>query len=273
MADTKIDYVDKSWNVISGCSPVSEGCRNCYAKRMAQRLVGRYDYPRDDPFRVTFHPERLNEPLRWKKPKRIFVCSMGDLFHKDVSVIWIEKIFSIIVKAKWHQFLVLTKRPEEAEKIGGWIKNIPNLFLGVSIEDQEAYDERASILSKIECAHRWISFEPLLNPIVTEFLDWRCEWAVCGGETGPHARPLHPDWVRSVRDQCQMAGVPFFFKSWGEWLPVGEKPSGEFIPIGKKDALRRLHLWEDEKGNVSIKVGHKHSGHLIDGQEYRQIPE
>jgi len=191
------------WNPIVGCSEVSRGCLHCYAKRMCKRFGW--------PWEPTFHPSRLEEPLHWNKPSRIFVCSMADLFHKDVSVIWIEKIFSIMVKAKWHQFLILTKRPEEAEKISGWIKNIPNLWLGVSVEDQKTADERIPILLQIPAAKRFISFEPLLEGIGE--VDFNgIHWAIIGGETGPNARPMEYDWAFSLSEQCEDAGIPFFYK-------------------------------------------------------------
>jgi protein gp37 len=214
MAITKIEWAEKVWNPVTGCTPVSEGCQNCYAKRMTNRLKGRYGYPKDDPFRVTFHLDRLDEPLRWKKPSRIFVCSMGDLFHWKVSLEWQAKILNTIYKAEWHQYLILTKRPEQMDHFqyccGGL--DAQNIWLGVSIENQKTYDERAPILSRIECAHRFISFEPLLGPIISEFLDWRCDWCIVGAETGPKARPMDLQWARDLRDQCKAAGVPFFFK-------------------------------------------------------------
>lgn len=302
MAQTKISWCDKVWNPITGCSFVSDGCRNCYARRMAYRLKGRYGYPTDDPFRVTFHPDRLDEPLHWKKSSRIFVCSMGDLFHEDVLESNLTEIFTIIgLFCIDHTFLILTKRPERMKNfVDDWIADnlpiptagkkctqgikwpIPNVWLGVSIEDQKTADERIPILLQIPAGKKFVSCEPLLEeidlikasecnyPNEMKKLGIGLDWVICGGETGPGARPFHPDWVRSLRDQCQAAGVPFFFKSWGEWLPVGEKPASEFKPIGKNDALERFHLWEDDNKNVSMKIGHKASGRLLDGKIWEE---
>lgn len=476
MANTKIEWADKVWNPITGCTPVSSGCANCYARRMANRLKGRYGYPKDEPFRVTFHLDRLNEPLRWKRPSRIFVCSMGDLFHENIKPEWIDAIWEVMAACHQHTFMVLTKRPQNIEKLlygvteecgcrelGGG-DYLPNVWIGVSCEDQKTADERIPILLQIPAAKRWVSVEPLLSSV--DLLKWlpekgggydkqrsdvlgaggsrlvhggfsgenleTCEmdggrgglakmvecsdqgraecsqegqlpksdvqtsgetlfgggtsdclddseseaysgrygdqsqgrkydkyspkefrigneipkhdsfissdrpedkattgrekrvckdnrsasgrnsdpmgrsvndterdrrtvrdkatdcseysiekklvtpsldWVVCGGETGPRARPPHPDWVRSLRDQCQAAGVPFFFKSWGEWLPVGQKPACVFKPIGKNDAIDRFYLWNDEGKNVSMKIDHEAAGHLLDGKEYRKLPK
>ena len=219
MAKTSIEWCDKSWNPISGCSPISEGCTNCYAKRMAYRLKGRYGYPKDDPFRVTFHPDRLDEPLHWKKPSRIFVVSMGDLFHKDISVIWIEKVFQSMVSANWHKYLILTKRPSEAMKIAGWIKNLSDnvdLMLGVSISTNKDLWMVKTLL-QIPAAKRFVSVEPMLEPIdiypTPMHQGDKClDWIICGGETGPKARSMSLDWARDLRDKCKAANVPFFMK-------------------------------------------------------------
>lgn len=250
MSDTKIEWAEKSWNPISGCSPVSEGCQNCYAERMAKRLAGRFGYPKDDPFRVTLHAERLNDPLKWKKPTKIFVCSMGDLFHPLVKDEWIRFIWWGMVHTKLHQFLILTKRPirmkEFLEKFyGQFFERIEfmtpdNIWLGVSVENQKRADERIPILLQIPAKVRFVSVEPMLGPVdlarikLSQHTTFDClatyaysnpnhvpyqgnrlDWVILGGETGPGARPMHPDWARSVRDQCQEAGVPFFFKNMG----------------------------------------------------------
>lgn len=260
MNETKIEWTEKSWNPLSGCSPVSEGCRNCYARRMAQRLRGRAGYPADDLFRVTFHPNRLEEPLRMRKPRRIFVCSMGDLFHPDVPDEWIDQVFAVMALCSQHTFQVLTKRPGRmAEYLRGgregdidlWGGRWPsamhiivgessptafplrNVWIGTSIEDQRTADVRISHLLRTPAAVRFVSVEPMLGPVdlIRAGLRpaWKAErgtppmrplgtnidWVICGGETGPGARPMHPDWPRSLRDQCQAAGVPFFFKKMG----------------------------------------------------------
>uniref|UniRef100_A0A6M3LIL0 Uncharacterized protein n=1 Tax=viral metagenome TaxID=1070528 RepID=A0A6M3LIL0_9ZZZZ len=245
MADnTKIEWAEATWSPITGCTPISEGCQNCYAKRMATRLKGRFGYPKDDPFRVTFHPERLYEPLKWKKPRHIFVVSMGDLFHEDVEKEWLDTIFHTMACNPRHTFLILTKRPKNMldywmgeiripNAPPGWTikkagkpysKVLDHIWLGVTAENQQRADERIPILLQIPAAKHFVSIEPMLSEIdlaidighgVGDLAIDRLNWVILGGETGPRARPMHPDWVRSVRDQCQAAGVPFWFKSWG----------------------------------------------------------
>ena len=282
MATTKIEWARKSWNPISGCSPISEGCEHCYARRMAQRLKGRYGYPANDPFRVTFHPDKLNEPLKWKKPSRIFVCSMGDLFHEHVKTEWIDKVFLEMVSNSRHKFLVLTKRPQRLldyvsgeirihttgfggfggpyfiKQKGPWNgKHFDNIWLGVTCENQQRADERIPILLQIPAAVRFVSLEPMLGPIdLSRYLpepadaipfrlhDDVLQWSIVGGETGPGARPMHPDWVRSVRDQCQEAGVPFFFKRHGDY---NKKAQGlQYISdLTNTGRLLDGRLWEE----------------------------
>jgi len=251
MGSTKIEWCDKSWSPITGCSPISEGCVHCYAKRMAYRLKGRFGYPKDDPFRVTFHPDRLDEPLHWKKPSRIFVCSMGDLFHEDVPMETIGKILCFARAITQHKFLFLTKRPKRMrEALLAWDMNgdvieqkVDHLFFGVSIENQRTAYERIPILLQIQAAKRFVSVEPMLsNILISPYLyekHWhpqtlggnfklecgneckpKLDWVICGGETGPKARPMNPDWARSLRDQSQAAGVPFFFKQITNKKPI-----------------------------------------------------
>lgn len=249
MGKTKIEWTEYSWNPVTGCTSASEGCQNCYAKRMANRLRGRYGYPAD-PFRVTLHPEKLEEPLKWKKPRRVFVCSMGDLFHEQVPDEYIAKVWEVMNNASQHTFLVLTKRPQRMKdflaRLGWYIHDrdgypmeavldeggkctVKNVWLGVTAENQQRADERIPILLQIPAAVRFVSIEPMLGPVVIPE-EWP-DWIICGGETGPGARPIHPDWVRSLRDQCQAAGTPFFFKSWGEWAEhnVGKKKAGRLL--------------------------------------------
>ena len=164
MATTKIEWCDSVWNPVTGCTPISEGCNHCYAKRMANRLRERYGYPADDPFRVTFHTFRLGEPERMKKPRRIFVCSMSDIFHKDVSDDYLDCIFSVITKCSHHTFMVLTKRPNRMlDYISDWPHPMSNLWLGVTAENQARADERIPILLQIPAAVRFVSVEPMLE--------------------------------------------------------------------------------------------------------------
>lgn len=244
MAQTKIEWATHVWNPVTGCTPVSEGCENCYARRMAYRLRGRFGYPEDNPFRVTLHPGRVSslEPALRGTGKIIFVCSMGDLFHQDVPESFIREVLKLITATSQHTFLMLTKRPDRMRNVfesyyatGAAI--IRNLWLGVTAENQARADERIPILLQIPATVRFVSCEPLLGPVdlrrymrplcrgdvrsghlcrqcydVYATNDTGIDWVIVGGETGPNARPMHPDWVRKLRDQCVEAGVPFFFK-------------------------------------------------------------
>lgn len=215
----KIGYVDRTWNPISGCTPISEGCKNCWAKRMSARLHGRYGYPPDDAFRVTFHFDKLDEPLHWKKPQRVFVCSMGDLFHERVDIVPFGYILNIMGKCPQHTFMLLTKRPQNMLAL---IQNsgvvLPNVWLGVSVENQKRADERIPILLKIPAAKHFVSVEPLLAPVnLTKRSARSCRssklnWVIVGGETGPKARPCKKEWVENLYIQCRLAGVPFWDK-------------------------------------------------------------
>jgi protein gp37 len=228
MSDTKIEWTDKVWNPITGCDPISTGCANCYAKRMATRLAGRCGYPKENPFAVTFHPERLDLPLQWKKPCRIFVNSMGDLFHDEVKPSWIDAVLDVIAATPRHTYQILTKRAENIEyklydyqssdaplrQLGGG-DYLRNLWIGVTVESSK-HKDRVDILRQIPAAVRFISFEPLLDDV--EKLDLTgIGWVIVGGETGPSAREMNPVWARSIRDQCQAEKVPFFFKGIGTY--------------------------------------------------------
>ena len=232
MADTKISWCDKSWNPITGCSPASEGCKFCYAKRMATRLRGRYGYPKDNPFAVTLHPDKLLEPLKWKKPQVIFICSMGDWMHEDVPTDYIDEMLDVISACPQHIFLTLTKRPENLERklyevtvenpcreLGGG-DYAPNLWLGVSVENQETANIRIPLLtdSNLLGWKKFVSYEPAIGPV--DFSAWtnKINWLIMGGENGPGARPCDITWARSVRDQCRVAKIPFWFKGWGDWM-------------------------------------------------------
>ena len=238
---TGIEWTDEVWNPVTGCTPVSEGCEHCYAKRMAKRLAGRYGYPKDDPFAVTFHPDRLNQPLRWTKPRRVFPCSMGDLFHRDVSLGRLGMVFDVMMHCSQHTFLLLTKRPEIARQRMK-ILRLPlmeNVWLGVSVENQARADERIPILLDIPVPHagvRFVSVEPMLGPVdLVEYLpkheqvavqksEWglrrseyilrkrRAQWVICGCESGPGRRETKVEWIRDLRDQCEAYQVPFFLK-------------------------------------------------------------
>ena len=299
MADkSRIEWTDATWNPVMGCSRVSEGCQRCYALRMIRRYAGRLGWP-DAPNEVTLFPERLDEPLRWRQPRRVFVCSMADLFHPDVPTSFIDRVLQVIEACPLHTFIILTKRPEnlEAKLYGVTDDNpcrelasgdyLPNLWLGVSVENQARADERIPLLLRVPAAVHWVSIEPMLGPVdLTGMLgDGKLSWCVVGGETGPGARPMHPDWVRSVRDQCCATGTAFFFKSWGEWAEVNgprcravnltAAATGFWIePDGKvvaRDA--RSNRCHSTYGTpVMARIGKRRAGYLLDGQEWRQYP-
>jgi protein gp37 len=210
---SSIEWTESTWNPLTGCTKVSPGCKHCYAERMARRLqaMGQPNYVNG--FRLTLHENVLEKPLEWKKPQVIFVNSMSDLFHKDVPVDFIEKVFDIMRRADWHTFQVLTKRAERLEELSSRIDWPGNVWMGVSVET-EAYTFRIDHLRKTGAKIKFLSLEPLLGPLPE--LDLKgMSWAIVGGESGPSARPLDPEWVTDIRDQCLRARVPFFFKQWG----------------------------------------------------------
>ncbi len=222
---TKIEWADETWNPITGCTPISEGCQNCYAQRMARRLAGRYGYP-DAPnhFDVTIHDDKLWKPNKIKRARRIFVCSMGDLYHddcrKDSCVKWAEvfKIWAVMYQADWHTYQLLTKRPQNAlEFYNTFLKNIPqekfsHIWLGVTAENQKRYDERWTIASQIPAAVKFVSIEPALEYVnIDIFAPWP-DWVIWGPETGPGKRPFKPEWAEETYELCQLKGIPFFDK-------------------------------------------------------------
>jgi protein gp37 len=323
---TKIEWTDEAWNPVTGCSKVSQGCKNCYALREWPRLAAN---PKATAYfgreftDVAVHPDRLDAPLRWTKPRKVFVNSMSDLFHDDVPDAFIDQVFAVMALSKRHTFQILTKRPhrmlsymtglgksakrldDAARRLGYTLEfdgqylvswPLPNVWLGVSAEDQEAADARIPLLLKTPAAVRWVSAEPLLGPVdlnricvfnsasLGRFVDailghqWdesahegggsppesdlpdepRIDWVVVGGESGPKARPMQLDWVRGLRDQCERAGVPFLFKQWGEWLPIDQ------TALAEHSALDRSR---------SIRVGKKNAGRLLDGVLHDSDPQ
>jgi len=224
---TKIEWANETWNPITGCTPISGGCLNCYAKRMSHRLAGRYGYPKiPNQFKPTFHADKLMQPVVWKKPKRIFVCSMGDIFHPDVKPEWIGDVWDIMARCPQHTFLILTKRPENAPRADNWW--FPNIWIGVTAENQKAADQRTAILSQIPAAVRFVSVEPMLSRVKLSIryhptpasAHRKIDWVICGAETGPGARPMEDRWAVDLFEQCESAGVPFFFKKESNSIPV-----------------------------------------------------
>lgn len=217
---TKIEWAEETWNPITGCSPISEGCKNCYARRMSNRLAGRFGYTKDKPFDITLHEHVLSKPLEWKRPKKVFVCSMGDLFHEEVPVEWIDFVFSMMAIASWHTYIILTKRPQRLKHYYGHIGcNTPkkNIWLGVTAENQTWAEERIPVLLEVPAIKHFVSVEPMLgevrlNAIVPSWQRLALDWVICGAETGTGKREMKEEWALSLQQQCETLGVPFFFK-------------------------------------------------------------
>jgi protein gp37 len=210
---SSIEWTEATWNPVTGCTKISPGCAHCYAERMAKRLRAMGQPRYRNGFRLTLQPDVLDVPLRWKRPRMVFVNSMSDLFHKHVPAEFIAKCFAVMQKASQHTFQVLTKRPERAAKLAGRLPWPPNVWMGTSIESA-AYVPRIFPLRETPARIRFLSLEPLLGPIPRLPLQG-IGWVIVGGESGPRARPMQPRWVFQLRDRCVEAGVPFFFKQWG----------------------------------------------------------
>ena len=213
MAKSSIEWTESTWNPLTGCTKISPGCKHCYAERMAIRLqaMGQPNY--QNGFKLTLHEQVLEAPLRWRKPQLIFVNSMSDLFHKEVPFVFIQRIFGVMREAHWHQFQILTKRSQRLAECDGEIEWPPNVWMGVSVENQD-YTFRIDHLRRTRARIKFLSLEPLLGPLPRLNLE-RIDWVIVGGESGPGARPMEKFWVLDVREQCLQAGVPFFFKQWG----------------------------------------------------------
>jgi protein gp37 len=348
MANTSIEWATKVWNPLRGCSKVSEGCHNCYAMRQAHRFSGQ-GMPYEGLTRATEYgpqwtgnvklvPDMLVQPLKWQRPERIFVNSMSDLFHQEVPDDFIWSVFEIMAQSQQHTFQILTKRPErmkemltnrfwrdlgtpkrpffarivKGEQREGDMPCLPNVWLGVSVENQKSADERIPLLLQTQAAIRFLSMEPLLGHVdlSAEYLTSKLgsfpfpklhpihrtrfinliDWVIVGGESGHKARPMHPDWVRSIRDQCQEAGVPFFFKQNGEWV-VGRRMQEIEIPgiveesrngiitlttiDPPQDVGKRKYAVINNEGKVfeMVRVGKKAAGRMLDGREWNEYPE
>lgn len=372
MSATKIEWASVTWNPTTGCSHVSVGCDRCYAERFATRLRGRSGYPRDDSFSVVLHPERMNMPSRWKKPRRVFVDSMGDLFHPEVPDGFIMWVWWVMVHNPQHIYMILTKRPKRMldwfarwtdlggkngfmqdpvlargpdaireshkngrallfadmldlwgqppegaaypiydwmERVVTWPDALPNVWLGVTAENQATADERIPLLCDSPADMRFVSCEPLLGPInigrwlthaphVPRCTCFQChrflldpvncgllDWVIAGGENGHGARPCHPGWVRSLRDACKNNNdTPFLFKGWGAWAPgeaVGNSCYGYASGDGKVGFTagrepKRYSFDSDDRysGRVCAwHVGKKKSGRFLDGNIHHRFPD
>jgi len=211
--NSSIEWTDATWNPVTGCDKISPGCKHCYAERLSHRLQAMGNKNYRNGFDVTLQPHMLDHPLSWKSPKRIFVNSMSDLFHEKVPLAYIKRVFRVMNQADWHQFQILTKRAERLEKVSGQLDWSRNIWMGVSVENEE-YLDRIDHLRRSGAQVKFLSVEPLLAPLGIVDLGG-IDWVIVGGESGPGARPMNHEWVSSIRDQCQQAGVAFFFKQWG----------------------------------------------------------
>jgi protein gp37 len=318
---SRIEWTDATWSPVRGCSIVSKGCTNCYAMRQGHRFNyagGPYEgltkLTKGGPVwsgEIRLVPELLDAPLHWKRPRRIFVNSMSDLFHERVSDEYITSVWRTMADAQQHIFQILTKRPQRmldyllpSLSIGGIIAApLPNVWLGVSVEDQATADERIPLLLQAPAAVRFISAEPLLGAISLGAVGngpwWNTltgcgdragpqglehmeqvkplNWIIVGGESGHGARPMHPDWARSLRDQCAAARVPFFFKQWGNWMPtrsiIPGARSGAIDIEGKVPPLSELDKMVAGKGRVLMaRVDKKTAGRELDGRTHDEYP-
>lgn len=352
--NSEIQWTDATWNPVRGCSRISAGCGGphneggCYAERVAHRFSGP-GQPYEGLTRLTANgprwtgdvrlvPEMLDQPLRWKRPRRIFVNSMSDLFHEKLSDEDIDRVFAVMALAPWHTFQILTKRPERMREYmtrpvsGPWAGRafrddspmtavdwrmsdtilklipqlpasainrsatrldrfypegdgfhrawpLPNCWLGVSVENQETVNERIPLLLETPAAVRFLSCEPLLGPIdLSGALTGdhpgvqHLGWVIVGGESGPNARPMHPQWARDIRNQCVAAGVPYFFKQWGEWAPAHEHKGPLALALVRYSPNIVLAVGPHE-AVMMARAGKKNAGHLLDGREWNEMPE
>jgi protein gp37 len=337
---TKIEWTDEVWNPVTGCTKVSPGCDNCYAERLTERFHGPGSFAE-----VKLHEDKLDAPLRWRRPRMVFVNSMSDLFHDSIPNGFIAAVFAVMAGSPSHTFQVLTKRHGRMRSLFAsevfhdlmvgaarkmyyemklplpgdmsWVWPLPNVWLGVSVEDQKRADLRIPALLATPAAVRFLSCEPLLGPvdlsryvsgdcpecgqdITTEacgtvHADMACDptatglqWVIAGGESGPGARPMHPGWAQTLRDQCQAAGVPYFFKQWGEWAPVPtDHPKAQGMDVrgyfgAQCNYVERPPMSALPAGQWSIggdtgftpmgRVGKTRAGRLLDGRTWDEFP-
>lgn len=278
------------WNPTTGCDKVSQGCKNCYAEIMHKRLRGMGQKKYQQPFlgHLVMHDDELRKPLKWKNPRTAFVNSMSDLFHESVTFDFIDNVFAVMDCCPESTFIILTKRAERMREYfnenRGWrvgqikyaydssdydLSSWPlrNVWIGVSVEDQQTADERVPCLAEVDAFVKFISYEPALGPI--DFYNYfndgnllkTISWVIMGGESGHKARPMHPDWARSTRDQCNNAGVPFFFKQWGAWDDNATNPKA-----------KRQSVVHNGIGYEMVNNGKKNTGNLLDGKQHLEFP-
>jgi protein gp37 len=221
---SKIEWTESTWNPVSGCTKISNGCENCYAERMAKRLQAMGTRGYENGFEVTLHPHTLEKPLKLKKPQIIFVNSMSDMFHKDVPDEYIMKIFDVMNRAHWHTFQVLTKRPERLAQMADRINWTDNIWMGVTVESND-YVDRVNYLRNLNIKVKFLSVEPLIDSVDT--MDYTgIDWVIVGGESGYGCREIKKEWVLEVKDKCEKDNIPFFFKQWGG---VNKKKNGRLL--------------------------------------------
>ena len=221
MAETKIEWTDKTWNPVTGCTKKSEGGVHCYAEVMARRLKGMGQLKYRNAFSLTLHPEDLDEPKKWRKPHNIFICSMGDLFHEDVPFEFVDKVMKTIRETPWHRYQILTKRAERMEEYFLSHSVPSNAWLGVTVEVQRTLS-RIDNLRHLPASVRFLSCEPLLEDLGHMDLEG-VDWIIVGGESGTQARPMKEEWVLNIKRQAEEQDIAFFFKQWGTWSRDGEK--------------------------------------------------
>lgn len=251
MADSSIEWTTKVWNPTTGCTLISAGCMNCYAKKDSKRLkaMGKIKYRNE--FDLTLHPNALGMPFKWKKPQVVFVNSMSDLFHKDVPLSFIQRVFYVMNECPQHQFQILTKRGDILEKHAPFLNWTENIWMGVSVEDDRVL-QRIDHLKKVPAHIKFLSIEPLIGPIADLNLEG-IDWVIVGGESGPNCRPMKEKWVLDIRDQCRLQNVPFFFKQWGG---VNKKKAGrELQGRTYNEFPEGIQLpSDDEDGDLYIKI-------------------
>src|SRR3990167_4822889 len=281
---SKIEWTDETWNPTTGCNKVSEGCKNCYAEVQHRRMMAMHPKKYKRPFLDgAFADEAsLENPLHFKKPTKFFVNSMSDLFHENISFTFIARVVRMMEDCPQHTFQVLTKRPERMLEFWNWFSKhaLPpaeNVWLGVSCENQKAADERIPLLLQVPAAVRFLSCEPLFGEInIRKYFTMlrTLHWFIAGGESGHHARPMHPDWARGLRDQCKAAGVPFFFKQWGEWVGLEFKKNQVDFDCAAGDVAAGCCLTEIEFGGVDfVRPGKKKPGRRLVAEEGNEFPE
>jgi protein gp37 len=240
-AETAIEWTESTWNPVTGCTKISAGCLNCYAERLAKRLCAMGQYRYRNGFKVTLHPEILLEPCRWKTPRKVFVNSMSDLFHEQVPLEFIQKIFDVMNENQHHIFQILTKRSQRLRQLAPSLNWAENIWMGVTIENDD-YIDRVENLRSINCSVRFLSLEPLLGPV--PHLDLQgINWVIVGGESGPGARPMKLEWVIDIKQRCLEQDIPFFFKQWGG---VNKKRNGRLLQGRFWDSYPKTKKYEHQ---------------------------